>query len=48
MQNATREADADNEVLLPEVSDADLERAAGTGGAAYTLGNCTGLGSCPA
>jgi hypothetical protein len=43
----TQIADGDNEVLLFEISDAELERAAGMNTAAFTLGNCTGLGTCP-
>jgi hypothetical protein len=46
--NETQAADIENDVLLFEISDGELEQAAGTGAAAYTLGNCTGLGSCPA
>jgi hypothetical protein len=41
-------ADPDKDPLRFEISDAELERAVGTGVAAFTLGNCTGLGSCPA
>ena len=44
----TQVADHDNELLLFEISDAVLEQAAGMNTAAFTLGNCTGLGSCPA
>ena len=44
----TQVADHDNELLLFEISDAELEQAAGMNTAAFTLGNCTGLGSCPA
>jgi hypothetical protein len=47
-KNETQTADMDKDVLVFEISDAELERAAGTGVAAFTLGNCTGLGSCPA
>jgi hypothetical protein len=47
-KNETQATQSDNDVLLFEVSDVELERAAGTGAAAFTLGNCTGLGSCPA
>jgi hypothetical protein len=41
-------ASRDGDVLVFEISDAELELAAGTSIAAFTLGNCTGLGSCPA
>ena len=44
----TQVADHDNELLLFEISDAELEQATGMNTAAFTLGNCTGLDSCPA
>jgi hypothetical protein len=40
-------ADGDIEAVLFEISDAELERAGGMNTAAFTLGNCTGLGTCP-
>jgi hypothetical protein len=40
---------AEDDVLLDKTSDDALERAADAGRTgAFTLGNCTGLGSCPA
>jgi hypothetical protein len=48
MQKEEAQAERDNEVLPFEISDAELERAAGMNAAVFTLGNCTGLGSCPA
>jgi hypothetical protein len=39
----------EQEILICEVSDEALEIAAGTENAgAYTIGDCTGLSSCPA
>jgi hypothetical protein len=39
----------DEDILLHKVSDEELERTAEMGSSgAFTLGNCTGLGSCPA
>ncbi len=55
MQNETADTlavnalHADEALLYSEVSDAALERAVGVGTPAlFTLGNCTGLDSCPA
>ncbi len=55
MQNETAEAlavnalHADEPSLCSEVSDAALEQAAGADiPVIFTLGNCTGLDSCPA
>jgi hypothetical protein len=42
------ERDEDEVVIAFEVSDGELEQAAGTGTAAFTVGNCTGLDTCPA
>ena len=39
----------EEDILLHKVSDDALERSAEMWGtAAFTIGNCTGLGSCPA
>jgi hypothetical protein len=49
MRGNESELDTETEILSFEVSDAEAERAGGTSVAAfYTIGNCTGLESCPA
>jgi hypothetical protein len=39
---------AEDDVLFDKIEDNALERAAIPAAAAFTLGNCTGLESCPA
>ena len=50
IENESIEIDQiEQDILLHKVSDDALERSAEvSGAAAYTIGNCTGLGSCPA
>jgi hypothetical protein len=39
----------EDDIFFDKISDEAIERAAGSwSSAAFTMGNCTGLGSCPA
>lgn len=49
MYQVKKDDQIEEDVLFNRISDEELERTAEMGSTgAFTLGNCTGLGSCPA